>query len=213
MEKCVIIGAGTYGQVYAKYLSDTFNVVGFIDDNQSLLNTQVVGVEVLGTVQSLLDELFFKSSEVSVFVPIGDNEVRCSLLNKLKVRGFQTLSFIHKTVHLDESTLLGDTVYILPSCNIMPFVDIGDNVMISMGVNIAHHVKIENGCFFSQGSNIGASIIIHEQAYVGIASTLMTGVKSIGANSLIGAGAVVIRDVPDNAIMAGIPAKVLRYKK
>ena len=43
-------------------------------------------------------------------------------------------------------------------------------------------------------------------------ATIMTGVKRLGKNCLIGAGAVVIKDVDDNAIVAGVPAKVLKYK-
>jgi sugar O-acyltransferase (sialic acid O-acetyltransferase NeuD family) len=212
MNKCVIVGAGTYGQVYAKYLSDEYEILGFVDDDPKMLSKKVVGYDVLGTVQSLLDGKLCLSSEVSVFVPIGNNETRCRLLSELRSKTFKTPSFIHKTVNMDDSTKVGNAVYILPSCSIMPYVEILDDVMISMGVNIAHHVKIEAGCFFSQGTNIGASMTIQEQAYVGIASTLMTGVKCIGKNSLIGAGAVVIRDVPENAVMAGVPAKVLKYK-
>ena len=40
----------------------------------------------------------------------------------------------------------------------------------------------------------------------------MTGIHELGEDCLIGAGAVVIKDVPDNAVMAGVPAKVLRKK-
>ena len=54
---------------------------------------------------------------------------------------------------------------------------------------------------------------IYDLAYIGAGATLMTGVNKIGKNSLIGAGAVVIRDVPDNAVMAGVPAKILKYKE
>ena len=50
-------------------------------------------------------------------------------------------------------------------------------------------------------------------AYIGMGSTIMTGVKSLGEDCLIGAGAVVIKDVPDRAVMAGVPAKVLRFKE
>jgi len=212
MKKCIIVGAGTYGQVYATYLSAEYEIIGFVDDDPALLDTEVVGFKILGTVKSLMEKTIFAPSDVSIFVPIGNNEVRCSLLQIFKSQGFYTPSFIHKSVSMDASTEIGNAVYILPSCSIMPYVQIGDNVMISMGVNIAHHVKIENGCFFSQGTNVGASITVQENAYVGIASTLMTGVKSIGRNSLIGAGAVVIKDVPNNAIMAGVPAKILKYK-
>ena len=106
---------------------------------------------------------------------------------------------------------IGKAVYILTGTNIMPLSVIGDYSMISMGVNIAHHTIIEEACFFSQGSNIGASILLETLAYVGISATLMTGLKTIGRNSLIGAGAVVIKDVPENAVMAGVPAKVIKY--
>ena len=95
----------------------------------------------------------------------------------------------------------------------MPLSVIGDYTMISMGVNIAHHTNVGEACFFSQGTNIGASINIKALAYVGISATLMTGVKEVGEDSLIGAGAVVIKDVPDNAVVAGVPAKVLRIKE
>jgi serine acetyltransferase len=44
-------------------------------------------------------------------------------------------------------------------------------------------------------------------------ATVMTGVHSIGYDSLIGAGATVIRDVPDYAVMAGVPARVIKYKR
>ena len=72
-----------------------------------------------------------------------------------------------------------------------------------MGVNVAHHSILHEGTFLSTGVNFGASI----------SATIMTGVHELGENCLIGAGAVVIKDVPQNAIMAGIPAKVLKYKE
>ena len=95
----------------------------------------------------------------------------------------------------------------------MPYVTIEDYVMISMGVNIAHHSILRKGTFLSTGVNFGASILAKEYSYIGISSTIMTGLKELGANCLIGAGAVVIKDVPDNAVMAGVPAKLLRIKE
>jgi len=212
MNKCVIIGAGTYGQVYAVYLSTKYEVLGFVDDDESIIGSYVVGHKVLCSVQTLMEGKVVDPSLTSVFVPIGNNMIRSNILHKARVCGFETPSFVHETVILDSTIILGDAVYILPACNIMPFVTVADDVMISMGVNIAHHVQIEKGCFFSQGTNIGASILVKQRAYIGISSTLMTGVKVIGQDSLVGAGAVVIRDVPDNAVMAGVPAKVLKYK-
>ena len=85
--------------------------------------------------------------------------------------------------------------------------------MISMGVHLAHHNVLEEGVFLSTGCNFGASIHAHKYAYCGISSTIMTGMHELGEDCLIGAGAVVIRDVPDKAVMAGVPAKLLKMKE
>lgn len=71
---------------------------------------------------------------------------------------------------------------------------------------------LEEGVFLSTGCNCGASIHAHKYVYCGINSTIKTGIHELGEDCLIGAGAVVIHDVPERAVMAGVPAKVLRYK-
>ena len=206
-QNCIIIGAGTYGQVYAEYLKDSYNVIAFYDDDVDLHNSKVNGIKVAGKV---IDALSLPKS-TAIFVPIGNNPIRVKLLKKFEENGFEIPFYIHPQTIIHPSVKIGKAVYILPGTNIMPLSVIGDYSMISMGVNIAHHTVIEEACFFSQGSNIGASILLETLAYVGISATLMTGLKTIGRNSLIGAGAVVIKDVPENAVMAGVPAKVIKY--
>lgn len=207
-KKCIIIGAGTYGQVYAAYLRESYKVIAFYDDDSSLTGKIIDEVPVCGTVSEALS----RDKDVAVFIPIGNNPVRLRLMEMFLDKGFDLPSFIHPNTIIHSSVVFGKAVYVLPGTNIMPLTSIGDYSMISMGVNIAHHNVIGKGCFFSQGTNIGASIHIKELAYIGISATLMTGIETIGSNCLVGAGAVVIKDVPDNAIMAGVPAKVLRYK-
>lgn len=207
---CVIVGAGTYGQVYAAYLSEHYKVLGFIDDDPSLANEWVAGIRVLGNSEYLFNEV---SSSHAVFVPLGENQIRSEFLINLRNSGFDTPSFIHPQTIIHSSVQVGNAVYILPGTIIMPHTVLEDNVMVSVGVNIAHHVHVGRGSFFSQGCNIGASILIGDYAYFGIGSTIMTGISKVGRNSLIGAGTVVIRDVEDQAVMVGNPAKFLRYNE
>ena len=94
----------------------------------------------------------------------------------------------------------------------MPHVVLDDYVMISVGANIIHHSCLQKGVFVSNGVNLGASLVAKEYAYVGMGATVMTGVKELGEECLIGAGAVVIRDVEPRAIVAGVPARVIKYK-
>lgn len=209
-KSCIIVGAGTYGQVYAEYLKDEFHILGYIDDDSSKHNTRIDEIEVLGDLNYLLTKV---DKSTNVFVPIGNNQVRVSILEKVIAEGFPTPNFIHPQTIIHSSVKIGKCVYILPGTQIMPLAQINDFVLISMGVNIAHHTIIEKGCFFSQGSNIGANIHFEPGVFAGIASTVMTGVKIVGENSLIGAASVVIKDVPSNAVVVGNPSRIIRYNK
>lgn len=211
--RSVIFGAGTYGQVYLAYLQEAgIDVIGFIDDDPTIQNTKVNGVPVIGCSNALSD-LKEKYDIEAFYCPLGNNKLRVKFMKMAKEAGYKLPNFIHPSVVISPNVSIGEGVYILLGTHVMPHVTIGDYVMISMGVNLAHHTILEEGVFLSTGCNFGASIIAHKYAYCGISSTIMTGLHELGEDCLIGAGAVVIKDVPEKAIMAGVPAKVLRIKE
>lgn len=210
--RSIIIGAGTYGEVYLAYLIEAgIDVVGFVDDDPKYIGKAVRGLPVIGTV-SELSELREKYQLEAVYCPLGNNELRVKFLKMAKEMGYQTPNYIHPSVTISPDVSIGEGVYILLGTTIMPHTTIKDYVMISMGVHLAHHTVLEEGVFLSTGCNFGASITAHKYAYCGISSTIMTGLHELGEDCLIGAGAVVIKDVPERAVMAGVPAKVLRVK-
>ena len=211
--KSVIIGAGTYGEVYLSYLQQAgVDVVGFLDDDPKLVGVKVHDIPILGPI-SMLSTLKSEYDVEGVYCPLGNNKLRVEFLKRAKELGYETPNYIHPSVVISPHVTIGNGVYILLGTTIMPYAVINDYVMISMGVHLAHHSLLEEGVFLSTGCNFGASIHAKRYAYCGISSTIMTGIKSLGEDCLIGAGAVVIKDVPDNAVMAGVPAKVLRIKE
>ncbi len=210
--KSVIMGAGSYGEVYANYLLESgVEIIGFIDSNQDLKGKYIQGKIVFGNREELY-HLKESCGVEAVYCSIGNNHDRVELFEFALSLGFKIPNFIHPTAIVSESIILEDGSYVLAGSIIMPEVKVCKYSMISMGVKIAHHTIIESGSFISTGVNIGANIVLKEKSFVGIGATVMTGVHEIGRNSTIGAGAVVIRNVPDNAVVAGNPAKVLKYK-
>lgn len=210
--KSVIIGAGTYGEVYLAYLQEAgVEVIGFLDDDLDVQNKLIKDMPVLGPV-SMLPFLKESHGVEAVYCPLGNNHLRVKFLSEAVGLGYKTPNYIHPSTTISPCVSIGKGVYILANTVIMPYVVMDDFVMISVGVNIVHHSLLEKGVFVSNGVNLGASVVAKKYAYIGMGSTMMTGVRSLGENCLIGAGAVVIRDVPNGAIMAGVPAKVIKYK-
>lgn len=96
---------------------------------------------------------------------------------------------------IDRGTL-GDTI-------------IADNVKIDNLCHIAHNVYIEKNVSIIALSMIAGSVIIKENAYIAPCAAIRNQLK-IGKNSIVGLGAVVVNEVEDNVVVAGIPAKVMR---
>ena len=211
--KSIIIGAGTYGEVYLAYLQEAgVDVVGFLDDADGVQGMSVRGVPVLGKID-LLETLSATHGIRAVYCPLGNNKLRVKFLEKARALGYETPSYIHPSVVISPNVKIGRGVYILLGTTIMPYAEIRDYVMISMGVHLAHHTVLKEGTFLSTGVNFGASMVAEKFSYVGISATIMTGVKNLGEDCLVGAGAVVIKDVPANAVVAGVPAKILKFKQ
>ncbi len=213
MRNAVIIGAGTQGQVYFSYLKEAgVNIIGFIDDNPDLEEQKVLGIPVLGKYKDLFLEEF-KNKIQDVYCPIGVNAVRQEYLSTLKKEGYGIPGFLHHTVSIAPDVNIGEAVYMLAGNIVMPHTTIGSYIMINMDSTIAHHVTLEDGVFLSSGVNIGALIHVKENAYIGMGVTAMTGVKEIGKDTLIGAGTVIIKDVPDYTTVVGNPGRVIKTKQ
>lgn len=208
--KSVIIGAGTYGEVYLAYLQEAgVDIVGFLDDAPK--SNLIKNIPVLGGIDSL-PLLKDRYGVEAVYCPLGNNKLRVKFLSHAKELGYKTPNYIHPSVTISPNVTIGEGVYILLGTTIMPYTTINNYVMISMGVHLAHHTVLEEGTFLSTGCNFGASIVAHKYTYCGISSTIMTGIKELGEDCLIGAGAVVIRDVEPRTVVAGVPAKVIKRK-
>jgi acetyltransferase-like isoleucine patch superfamily enzyme len=134
-------------------------------------------------------------------------------------RNFQTG---HK-VNIRESNRIGDNVSVGTLSVIEHHVEIGDNVRIHTQAFIPEFSVLEDGCWI--GPNVVltnakyplspgvkdrlAGPVIRRGAKIGANATLLPGVV-IGENALVGAGAVVVRDVAPGAVVAGNPARVIR---
>lgn len=123
-----------------------------------------------------------------------------------------------------------------PSFRVFPpfYTDFGKNITVGKNVfiNACCHFQDHGGVTLGDGCQIGhnvvfatlnhgfapedrsttypAPIVLKKNVWVGSNATILSGV-TIGENAIVGAGSVVTKDVPDNAIVGGVPAKVIKY--
>ncbi len=88
---------------------------------------------------------------------------------------------------------------------------IGEGTKIDSLVHISHNVKLGNDCELTAGTVIGGSTFVGNSTWTGLNSTLKDNIH-VGNNVIVGAGAMVIKDVVDRDIVAGVPAKSIKDK-
>lgn len=206
-EDIYIVGAGTYGEVMyelAEILG--FTVKGFYDEDESKLNSVIMGTKVIGKFSLLKDNEIRGRNFIAA---IGNNEARYNIMNKINQLGGYTPTLIHPSAIVSKSAVIGKGVYIQANAYIWTKVTIGDFCIISPSVVICHHTKIGKACLISNVSGVGASLIIEDKVFIGMGATIVTGLRQVGENSIIGAGSVVIEDLPPNSKVVGVPARQL----
>ncbi len=153
------------------------------------------------------------------------------------------MSFIHTladvaTCIIGEGTKVWQFVVVLENaqigsnCNICAHaliegdVIIGDNVTVKSGVFIWDGTRIEDSVFIGPNATFTNDLMPRSKKYpdsfsgitlksgcsIGANATLLPGI-TIGKGAMVGAGSVVVKDVPDNAVVVGNPAKIIRYIK
>lgn len=125
---------------------------------------------------------------------------------------------IHPNVYLlnPQKISLGNNVSIHPMCYIEAFgeIEIGNNVSIAHGVTIMsseHNFNDLDIEIKDQGINTG-KVLINNNVWIGAKATILAG-KVIDSGSIIGAGAVVSKDVNSNMIVGGVPARVIKSRE
>ena len=113
------------------------------------------------------------------------------------------------------SVVVGDDSWLGPFCLLYGNGDIriGDGVLVAGHTSIntvSHHAERVDIPISEQGTEI-APVVIHDDVWIGLNAVILQGV-TIGRGAIIGAGAVVTRDIPAWSVVCGVPAKVVRSR-
>jgi len=208
--RIVIVGAGGHGHVVADALLAAANAgsewepVGYVDDNPALVGRTLLGLPVLGFIDSLA-----RLPHDGVVVAIGDNERRRSIFAQLEKRGERFGTARHPHAVVAAGVTVGAGTMICAGVIVNPCAIIGSNVILNTACTIDHHSRIADHVHVGPGVHVGGTVTVNTAALVGIGATVMPG-RTIGAGSVVGAGALVQQDVADATVVVGVPARPIR---
>ena len=151
-------------------------------------------------------------NELEIVIAVGEPSIRKALFAKVKRDKIHVPTLIHPDVYIPKSTTIGDGVTIQYGCFISCNVRIGNYVFIQPQCNIGHDCVLDEGCIIAGFGNIGGIVHIGQWSYLGLSVAVMQQIQ-IGNNSVVGMGSVVVRDVQDNVIAMGNPARAMKINE
>lgn len=213
MKKIVIIGAGGFGRE-VKMLIDQINqheevyeFIGYYDDNVKKDNI-VNGFKVLGSVNELAQIGYDLEVVISIADPSTKRNIYTLLKNNAKLK-FPSL--IHPNVLIgNDEVNIGYGCIICASNIITVNISIGNFVILNLGCTTGHDTKIGDFCSFMPSVNISGEVVIEDLVYVGTGAKIIN-LLTIGYSTIIGAGAVVAKSLPEKCTAVGMPAKPIKF--
>ena len=213
MKNIVIIGAGGVGREVSliiqqiNELEQTWNLLGFIDDNTDNWGKVINGYSVIGGI----DSLEFLSNDTYIVIAIANYKVKRNIVNKINNK-FKFATIVHPKVWIHDYMTVGEGTIIYEGAILTANIEIGNHVIISPKCGVGHDSIIKDYVSLLWNVNISGNDLIEEGVMMGSGSTVIQG-KKIGKGSIIGAGAVVVNDIESFSTAVGVPAKVIKSDK
>jgi sugar O-acyltransferase (sialic acid O-acetyltransferase NeuD family) len=208
--RILIIGAGGHAQVVADALLRAREAgcntqpIGYLDDNLSLIGQERLGLPILGTLYAVAS-----ISHDALIIAIGNNWVRKSLYLELQAQGYRFATVCHPRAIIAPDVKLGPGTVVFGGVVVNTGSTIGANVILNTGCTVDHHNQIGDHVHLAPGTHLGGDVQVGEGTLVGIGATIMPQ-QSIGKWSVVGAGALVHRNLPERVTAVGVPVKIKR---
>lgn len=214
MARVIGLGAGGHAKVVidALRLAGGHELLGFLDADRNQWNRTVLGVRVLGGDDWLPRLLADGVTHAFIGVgAVGQGSPRPRLYRLLCDAGMKPLSVIHPRATVSPHARIGAGPTILAGAVVNADARLGDDVIVNTAAVVEHDCDIGHHAHIATGARLSGGVAVGDEALVGVGASVRQGIR-IGARAVVGAGAVVVDDVPNGAIVVGVPARPLATK-
>lgn len=204
MKKLLIWGAGDQGLVTldCALAMKVYERIAFIEIKERDCR-EILGYTIYQEEQ--FDEIIQDYDEV--IVATGSNELRETKTKMLLTMNVPLATIIHPSAVISPTAKIKSGSTVLANAIINLNARIGRGCIINNGAIIEHDCQVGDYVNICPKFAMAGHTTIGQRSYMGIGSTIIDEIK-VGQGVTVGAGAVVIRDVPDNKLVVGVPAKI-----
>ncbi len=196
-----LYGAGGHAKVVADILECcNKKVAGIFDDDPAKQFWRFFNLQFPGPFNFSSDELILS---------IGNNLIRKKIANKVNAK-YHTA--IHPSAIISSYSAIREGSVVMGGALINADSKIGKHCIINSHASIDHDCVLEDFVHVSPNATLCGEVFVDECSHIGAGAIIMPG-KKIGANTVIGAGAVVISDIPGNVVVVGNPARIIKTKQ
>ncbi len=207
----LIIGASGFAKEILEILhrkGETENVAFFDDVNIEMGDTLFGEFPILKNEAQVKD--YFRSKGNSFVIGIGNPLLRQKMYTKFKNIGGQCATLLSCKANIGSyNVAIGEGVIIMSGVNISNSVQIGKGTMVYYNSNITHDCVIGDFVEISPSVNVLGRVEVGSYSNLGTNCTILPDVK-IGNNVIVGAGAVVTKNIEDNSVVVGLPARTIK---
>lgn len=215
MEKLIIVGAGGQGRETAQLVKDinkrkkAWDLLGYVDDRVELAGRVLNGFPVLGSIDLLKMREF---QDVSVISAIGDSKLRKNVIESIEneLEDISYAKLIHPSAVIGDESSIDEGTAVCANTVITTNVKIGKHVIVNYGSTVGHDTELKDFVTVLPGTNVSGNVKLRKGAYIGSGTTIIPEVE-IGEGTIVGAGAVVTKDLPAHCTAVGLPAKPIKY--
>lgn len=206
MKRLAILGASGHGKVVADTAERCgWHSVAFFDDAWPELQ-QNGAWPVVGDTAALLEQL---AAFDGVLVAIGNNKIRYAKLLAMRSAGGCLVTLIHPAATVSRYAEIGKGTVVFAGAVINAGTQIGQGNIVNTGCSIDHDCVLGEAVHISPGARLAGGVWVGDESWVGIGASVRQLIK-IGLRVVVGAGSVVVSNIPNDVTVAGVPAKRLR---
>jgi sugar O-acyltransferase (sialic acid O-acetyltransferase NeuD family) len=204
-----VYGGGGHGKVVADILISRgeSEFAGFVDDREELWGARVIGLPVLGDGQWLRREAL--NSRIAVALGVGASQSRQLLAERCSRWGIEILTLLHPAATVSQTAQLGRGTVVMAGAIINPDARVGVGVIVNSRAVVEHDVEIGDYAHVAPRATMGGASHLGAFSHLGLGAVVLQCVY-IGSRTMVGAGAVVVKNLPDQVVAIGVPARIHR---